>query len=321
MVFKINFFVWLLVVGITLGITSCKSLEKNVYVVGCEMNAEGKYIAMLWKNGVAQKLSDETVHESSARSVFVSGENVYIAGTEWNEQGNKVAILWKNDEVQKLIDETTYVSEAHFVFVSGEDVYVIGRCDGNRALWKNGVRVIYSVFVSNNDDDDEKSWENGDILYNNNGKTIYVSNNDVYVISIRNNDDVVQKLKPRHMDSEIAGYYIEANSVFVSEEDVYVAGTRKEPYTDGDYTYPHAFKSKTAVVWKNGVGKNLTDADGRNDTEANSVYVLDNDVYVVGNGDIDYKKRVAKLWINGKLQNLTDGTFKAAAFSVFVTKQ
>jgi len=98
-----------------------------------------------------------------------------------------------------------------------------------------------------------------------------------------------------------------------SEADVYVAGyaTREN---DG---YPH----KVATVWKNGVAQSFPSEYA--DSEARSVYVSGNDVYVVGwedvrseNGDI---RKVAKIWKNGIAQNLTDGKNDAEALSVYVS--
>ena len=86
----------------------------------------------------------------------------------------------------------------------------------------------------------------------------------------------------------------EANSVYVSGNDVYVAGY------DGD----------VPNLWKNGIAQILNVA-------ANSVFVSGNDVYVAGNND----GYVATLWKNGVAQNLTNGTYSATiAASVFVVE-
>jgi hypothetical protein len=98
---------------------------------------------------------------------------------------------------------------------------------------------------------------------------------------------------------EKADYYDgSALSVFVSENDVYVAGS-----ADGNR------------LWKNGVIQNMEDV-GR--AFYSSVFVSGNDVYVaggVGNWDV----RVATLWKNGIAQNLTDGKSFAHASSVSVS--
>ena len=94
---------------------------------------------------------------------------------------------------------------------------------------------------------------------------------------------------------------IVANSVFVHGMDVYVAGQAT---------------NDRAVVWKNGIETYLTDGSGY--AEAQSVFVVQADVYVVGHeqiGDVD----VVKVWKNGALlYDLTNGVNTARAYSIFV---
>jgi len=82
------------------------------------------YRATLWKNGIAQSLTDEK-KDAKAFSVFVSGEDVYVAGYKRNTQEKRVATLWKNGIAQSLTDGKRD-TEALCVFVLGEDVYVAG---------------------------------------------------------------------------------------------------------------------------------------------------------------------------------------------------
>jgi hypothetical protein len=94
-----------------------------------------------------------------------------------------------------------------------------------------------------------------------------------------------------------------AFSVFVSGNDVYVAG----------------YERKFAKLWKNGVGTNLTNGTG--DAEANSVFVVGNDVYVVGSERTIVNNNIgqfAKLWKNGIETNLTTSGFESNAKSVYV---
>ena len=101
------------------------------------------------------------------------------------------------------------------------------------------------------------------------------------------NDGKIQNLSIKNSGS--------AFSVFVSGDDVYIAGEQ----------------NGYATLWKNGVIQQLTKEQGG---VANSVYVYGNDVYVVGNDNY-----YAILWKNGVPQNLTDGKSSACANSVFVT--
>ena len=111
----------------------------DVYVAGYEYKygykSNGDYdytsVAVVWKNGIAQHLTDGT-HDAYANSVFVSGSDVYVAGQEDN-----LAVVWKNGKVQKLTDGTRY-SCANSVFVFDNDVYVTGEKDYDVVVWKNG---------------------------------------------------------------------------------------------------------------------------------------------------------------------------------------
>gem|GEM_PF-1084053 len=88
-----------------------------------------------------------------------------------------------------------------------------------------------------------------------------------------------------------------AHSVFVSGNDVYVAGNQ----------------NGYATLWKNGVAQQLSKEQGGG---AYSVFVFGNDVYVAGEDN-----SVAILWKNKVAQKLTDGNNWACANSVFVSEK
>ena len=129
----------------------------DVYVAGCEIRfRDGQYYhcASLWKNGVAQYLTEESTEQVAANSVFVSGKDVYVAGNDYVNYTNiygthsvSVAKLWKNGVAQNLTNgqESGFNAWANSVFVSGSDVYVAGQEDSGAlrefvaTLWKNGV--------------------------------------------------------------------------------------------------------------------------------------------------------------------------------------
>ena len=75
----------------------------SVYVAGWEYKSyDGRdcAVATLWKDGVAQSLTDEKT-SSQARCVFVSGEDIYVSGFLGN-----VAVIWKNGTPMSLSDGT-----------------------------------------------------------------------------------------------------------------------------------------------------------------------------------------------------------------------
>ena len=117
----------------------------NVYAAGYEYKGDGGSFAKIWKNGVAQNLTDG-IRSAVSYSVFVSCCDVYVAGYEMNEQNKGVAKLWKDGIVQNLTDGTRDAA-AFSVYVSGKDVYVAGSESNFQdqyfpyiaKLWKNGI--------------------------------------------------------------------------------------------------------------------------------------------------------------------------------------
>ena len=97
----------------------------DVYVAG-GVGSWSVRVATLWKNGVAQNLTDGNSF-GHAYAVFVSGNDVYVVGGI-----DGVTTLWKNGIKQNL--ENADVCYTPSVFVSGNDVYVLGF----RKLWVNG---------------------------------------------------------------------------------------------------------------------------------------------------------------------------------------
>ena len=94
----------------------------------------------------------------------------------------------------------------------------------------------------------------------------------------------------------------EANSVFVSGSDVYVAGSyASEPGV-------HSM----AILWKNGIAQNLS--EGTSWAEANSICVSGSDVYVAGSVRNVQGNVVATIWKNGVAQKLADGSAYPAGY-------
>ena len=92
--------------------------------------------------------------------------------------------------------------------------------------------------------------------------------------------------------------YTQTTSIFVSGNDVYVAGFEININT----------LNSVAILWKNGIAQNLT--DGISNAKARSVFVSGSYVYVAGTVD-----NFATVWKNGVAQHLGEG----GASSVFVS--
>src|SRR5690606_3621666 len=135
-----------LLLSLTLLTVACKKDKKDpdteqttVYVAGYVSNGT-KQVATLWKDGMAQNLSDGT-NSAYAYSVYESDNDVYVAG--YASIGTKhLATLWKNGVAQELSDGTSK-AYASSVYVSDGDVYVVGYVENGTknvdTLWKNGV--------------------------------------------------------------------------------------------------------------------------------------------------------------------------------------
>ena len=86
----------------------------DVYVCGTDKGAQGKRMATLWKNGVAQNLIDDNSVESHAHCVFVSGNDVYVLLFVQKEMhSDKWSVLWKNG-VAKTISSSDIVINSMF---------------------------------------------------------------------------------------------------------------------------------------------------------------------------------------------------------------
>jgi len=243
----------------------------DVYVAGHvrygQPDGYGSYftVATLWKNGVAQDLSDGTGH-AQAFWVCVSGRDVYVGGSK----------LWKNGT-----DQNIPAGGRSPYFVSGKDVYV---CSTNGTLWKNGnVFGTYpgqaeGIYVSGKDVylaiteyfvlenfSLAKIWTNGttqnltESTYKSQALSVYALGKDIYVAGYEHNAENVYAARlwkngvVQNLNGGNNGGI--AYSVFVSGKDVYVAGV----------------EHNHAILWKNGERQNLN--DGTNWGHANSVFV------------------------------------------------
>lgn len=264
----------------------------EIYVAGYEYNwnvYDGWYRyptkAMVWKNGVAQPLTDGT-NEACALSMFVSDNDVYVAGYESN--GIKsVAMVWKNGVAEPLSDGTVD-AYATSVFVAGGDIYVAGyevfgppSYTSTARLWKNGQpQALVAGYIAN---------------------SVFVSGSDVYVAGSGYTHAMIWK-------NGVAQYLTgtsqaSALSVYVAGDDVYVAGYE---FSDlGKDTYGPT----KAIIWKNGVSQPLT--TGTENASANSITVFGDDIYAVG-----YKGDMAVIWKNNVGKVLGDGN----ASSVFIKR-
>ena len=300
-----------ILIGIAIALTAmvavgCKSSPKetvyDVYVAGSEAH-DPFWKTELWVNG---KSASAPSADGGLKAVFVSGNDIYVAGSEVLEGGSSMsAALWKNG-VAVPLTPSGRVSYAHSVFVSGSDVYVVGYAQQKdtgtwcATLWKNGKPKTlsdapsgaYSVFVS--------------------GQDLYISGyekdettGNLHATLWRNDEVIKLKSSAKHTS---------ANAVYVEGRDVYAVG------------YKMTSDAKMfAMLWRNGTRTKLS-SSGAEKADALSVYVIDDNVYVVGT-EKKGGKDVAMLWKKVKgsdswiSEELTDGKESAEAASVFVVKR
>jgi len=301
------------------------------------------FFAKLWKDGEMHTLSN---YHSLANSVFVTDDgDVYVAGSA--PVGRGAAAVWKNGKVQNLTPCAFMHSEANSVYVYNGDVYAVGSEESaithNRIakLWINGKTYNLS---------DEKTLMVA--------SSVYVHNGDVYVagfelplepvscgtcVQIRSGFAIAVLWKNGQLQYLTDGVHNAwATSVFVSDNDVYVAGFERmdarlwkngvaqdlekgtwnwvDPLPENAYSVFVSGKDVYVAgskVWKN--GKVLYERGGNYHFE--SIFVSDNDVYVVGRetnfgGGYD----AAQLWKNGVIQDISYGSTMSFANSVFVVK-
>jgi hypothetical protein len=302
----------------------------DVYIVG----HEGRY-AVTWKNGeFFASTNAEKIGKTN--SIYISGSDVYEVGSSGSETSGQYGILWKNG----VPDEKSYSNNLTSVFVWNNNVYVEGG-----GVWKNGEQIINdaanSVYVFRGNVyaagtiityhyyGDARLWENNTIQglgiegsFSNDCPTkansVFVSESgNVYVAGIVSTYIVDYEHQysgngPRAgvWENGIAQSFtngLEATSVYVSGNDVYVAGFKCNN---------NNVNLKRATLWKNGVEQELSDKT----SVANCVFVVGSDVYVVGSETTGSNRNRAVLWKNGVTQYLTDGAVDASAISVFVVE-
>ncbi|MCL1909077.1 MAG: hypothetical protein FWG12_06900 [Holophagaceae bacterium] len=211
---------------------------------------------------------------------------------------------------------------ASSVFVIGNDVYVAGyRHSAEKTqiatVWKNG--VAHSL---------------GDGINPSGAKAVFVWGDDVYVAGWEKNSrgqDAARFWKNGVAQNIPNGYT--ANSVFVSDGEVYVAGSfglykngtlqgghgwLTSVFVSGGVAYATGYDDWRASLWRNGTGR----AIGGTHTCAESVFVMGEDVYTAGWNQAtsdQVRPRAAVMWKNGRAQVLSDTRYESRANSVFVS--
>ncbi|MBZ4041373.1 hypothetical protein [Flavobacterium hibisci] len=258
--------------------TTGNSEIANVYVAGYEQNG-GINQAAIWQKGVTVNLGTAGKN-SVAKAVFVSGKDVYVAGHEsisTETDAKRLIKLWKNGVPVAITDGSRDAVVAD-LYVVGNDVYILGN-EFNGSLhvakiWKNGIASVLT-----------------DVSKEGIANAITVSAGNVYATgSEADNGMQIVKLWKNGVSEDLTDVVksAEANALFVSNGDVYVAGEEQGK----------------AKFWKKGKATIVSEK-----AKATGIYVSGNDVYVIFEQyNAETKKWQGKLWKNGQISNVSDGT-------------
>lgn len=309
-------------------------LVTDVYVAGYQENPAGTGVATVWKNGVAQSLTDG-VRFAEVMALAVSGSDVYAGGYEENAAGKMVAKIWKNGVAMALTDGARNANVKSLA-ISGADVYAAGyeaspSGKSFARIWKNGIATALTdgtqyaaangialsgadVLATGYEVEPSgkyvaKSWKNSvatslaDGTQNSVAESVAVSGSDVYICGYLN--DAMGRSGATVWKNGIPTTFSEGGttrSLALSGADVHVAGTTNW---------------NAMVLWKNGVATLLT--NGSPWAEGNGVAVSGNDVYAVGEVMDSAGNWIGKLWKNGAVTTLLSaGAISSGASCVLV---
>jgi hypothetical protein len=317
-----------------------------VFVAGAESNGDNN-VAKCWIDGQELSLTDGT-NDAEAYSIFVKGNNTYIAGTDSGQP-----VYWYNNTEISLPVKFTrtypfYYSSANAVYISDNKVYIAGNDSTRPVYWENGTEIMLNttnakgnfdyfaanaifasgndIYVAGSDGPNAVYWKNGVEVYLTNyftdvaggatANSIYASGGKVYIVGTTSS---INENSPRENywingideatsldNSNFVIYGI--NSVFVSGNNVYIAGFGKAE------TPP----ASNAVYWNNGLETVLSGSSNSLASDAYSIYVKWNDVYLAGIDEDNNHQTFAVYWKNGTEVKLTNGTRDAFASSIFV---
>ena len=263
--------------------------------------------------------------------------DIYVVGREANTPQTSYAKIWKNGIATELTMGNS-IADAQDVFVFDDHIYVAG------TEYQNGHHVA-------------KIWKDGQAtnltdvsgIRDATAYSVKVNGNGVFACGEEENSAGIRVAKywkngvATPLTNGIENAY--ARSMFVSNNDVYVAGrayidgrsiaclwkngvlnelsnsnyfaSAMSVFVDGNDVYVAGFEESdandVAKVWKNGVGIPLSD----NDSYAECVKVVNGKVYV-GGWEHFSGSDVATIWIDGVATHLTDASKNAAVYDIAV---
>jgi hypothetical protein len=239
----------------------------------------------LWKNGQISIISASEYGLGGKTSIVVNGSNVYIAFNEFNSAYKSVPKIRVNGTTSSLdLPAQTTSSVVESISESNGDVYSVGVAYKNAntdfIIWKN--KLIDKLII------DAQSVNK-----------IISSNGIQYILGTNLNGKITIWKKEGATISILISIESINNypkSFAISGTDTYIVG---ESEVNGKYV---------ATIWKNGVKTILT--DGMLNSNASSVSISGNDIYVAGYISDASNNDTPTVWKNGK----EDTSFKFGNF-------
>lgn len=221
----------------------------DVYVAGEEDNATVR-VAKVWKNGIATSLTDGT-KTASANAITVANGDVYVTGYE-DDGVKNVAKNWKNGvQTGAVLGNNTGGSRAKGIAVFGSIIYSVGyQNNGSRNLaqiWTIGSVELLNYYGADNSNN---AVANGVCI---NNSILFTAGSENFPGGTTvakywaNGINANGTLNGNRSQNALSALESEANSIYVTSKDVYVAGwERSNPVTTN------------AMLWKNGVATKLS---------------------------------------------------------------
>ncbi|KAA9034442.1 hypothetical protein FW778_22440 [Ginsengibacter hankyongi] len=252
----------------------------DIYVAGSNRGN-----GLFWKNQALQPILNAV--NLNPKSIFITGGDVYVAGDsvhDYPSNLNSYGTFWKNNVPVYL--PTCNLSTG--ITVSGNDVYISGSGAGKAAYWKNGNPVYltalgantgyaFGIAVSGQDvyvtGDTATSYTGLESVYWKNGIAMHLENGiHASGIAIAENGDVYVSGQSTVNFNSRATYWKNGKSIILSNapsDAKAIALSGEDVYVVGDTVAP--FQIPTAVYWKNGVMKALT--QGTVSSSATSIFI------------------------------------------------
>jgi hypothetical protein len=245
-----------------------------------------------------------------ANSVFVHEGNVFVVGYQGKSDmiGSSVPALWVNERATPTNTQTNIRGQLNSVYVSPKGVFIAGVLHNN-----NEVRYSDAAIWTFTSSGEFKTAGVGvGKLFHAQAISVFVSGDDVYGVVNHSYGTAIVKNQTYQELSTLDW----ASSLFVSNNDIYIVGCK---------TYNGV---KTPILWKNGTALPLAahaerwegGVKKRVGAKAKSIFVLGNDVYVLGeSSDSQYRTGII-LWKNNIPQYFESGSgAKPEGNSVFVS--